>query len=126
MGFGVDLQAPVQARREAQDEPGSSGCVCLSAASSASRRLIRASQGTRRAGMLGILSFGDFSLDKDKSAWSGFEQPKAGPEGEGQDGLHKSHSPIKGEILSVRQHKEYKRNLIVYLQIMYLEILQAH
>ena len=56
---GVDLTSHVQARREAQDEPGSSGCVCLSAASSASRRLIRASQGTRRAGMLGILSFGD-------------------------------------------------------------------
>ena len=24
---GVDLKPPVQARREAQDEPGSSGCV---------------------------------------------------------------------------------------------------
>jgi len=33
--------------------------------------------------MSGIFSFGDFSLDKDKSAWSGFEQPKAGPKGEG-------------------------------------------
>ena len=62
----VDLKRPVQARREAQDGPGVSGCVCLSAASSATRRLIRASQGTRRAGMLGILSFGTFSLDKQR------------------------------------------------------------
>ena len=69
----------------------------LSVASSASRRLIRASQGTRRASVSGIFSFGDFSLDKDKSVCSGFEQPKAGPEGEGQDALHKSYSPKKGE-----------------------------
>ncbi len=27
---GVDLQPPVQARREAQDEPEGSGCDCLS------------------------------------------------------------------------------------------------
>ena len=64
--FALDLQPPVQARREAQDEPENSGCDCLSAASSASRRFIRASQGTRRASMLGILSFGDFSLDKQR------------------------------------------------------------
>ena len=62
------FQPPVQGRREAQDGPGISGCVCLSAASSASRRLIRASQGTRRASMLGIFSFGDFSLDKQRKA----------------------------------------------------------
>ena len=62
------FQPPVQARREVQDGPGISGCVCLSAASSASRRLIRASQGTRRASMLGIFSFGDFSLDKQRKA----------------------------------------------------------
>jgi len=66
--FDFDLKSPVQARREAQDGSGISGCVCLSAASSASRRLIRASQGTRRAGMSGIFSFGDFSLDKQRKA----------------------------------------------------------
>jgi len=66
--FDFGFKHPVQARREAQDEPGTSGCVCLSAASSASRRLIRASQGTPRASMLGILSFGDFSLDKQRKA----------------------------------------------------------
>ena len=47
--------------------------------------------------MSGIFSFGDFSLDKDKSLWSGFEQPKDGPEGEGQDSLNKSNTPNKGE-----------------------------
>jgi len=62
----LTFKYPVQARREAQDEAETSGCVCLRAASSASRRIIRASQGTRRAGMLGILSFGDFSLDKQR------------------------------------------------------------
>jgi len=71
----LTFKCPVQARREAQDEAEISGCVCLSAASSASRRFIRASQVTRRAGMLGIFSFGTFSLAKDKSARSGFEQP---------------------------------------------------
>ena len=66
--FALDFQPPVQARREAQHEAETSGCVCLSAASSASRRLIRASQGTPRASMSGILSFGDFSLDKQRKA----------------------------------------------------------
>ena len=60
------LTSPVQARREAQDEQEGSGCDCLSAVSFTSRRFIRASQGTRRAGMSGILSFGDFSLDKQR------------------------------------------------------------
>ena len=62
------LTTPVQARREAQGEPEGLGCDCLSAASFTSRRTIRASQGIRRAGMLGILSFGDFSLDKQRKA----------------------------------------------------------
>jgi len=34
---------------------------------------------------------------KDKSAWSGFEQPLAGPKGEGQEGLHKRYPPKKRE-----------------------------
>ena len=63
--FTFDLSAltfkrSVQACREAQDEAETSGCVCLRAASSASRRFIRASQGTRRAGMLGILFLATF------------------------------------------------------------------
>ena len=69
------------------------------------RRLIRASQGTHNdslwASMSGALSFGTFSLGKDKSVWSRFEQPKAGPKGEVQDRLHKRYSPIRGETLSL-------------------------
>ena len=50
--------------------------------------------------MSGALSFGTFSLGKDKSVWNRFEQPQAGPQGEVQDGLHKRYSPMKGETLS--------------------------
>ena len=34
ISLGVDLQAPVQARRKAQDEPESSGCTVRATASS--------------------------------------------------------------------------------------------
>ena len=69
----------------------------------APRRLIRASQGTHNgslwASMSGALSFGTFSLGKDKSVWNRFEQPQAGPKGEVQDGLHKRYSSMKDEKL---------------------------
>ena len=66
-GVGVDLDfySPVQACREAQGEPGKG--VRLSERSEfAPRRLSRASQGTRRASMSGVFSFGYFSLDKQR------------------------------------------------------------
>ena len=78
VGLDVDL-FPVQDCREAQDEPGSSGWRLSERSEFAPRRLIRASQGTRRARMSGALSFGYFSLGKDKSVWNRFEQPQAGP-----------------------------------------------
>jgi hypothetical protein len=56
--------------------------------------------------MSDALSFGTFSLGKDKSVWNRFEQPKAGPEGEVQDGLHKRYSSIKDKKISSTQAKE--------------------
>jgi hypothetical protein len=52
------------------------------------------------ARMSGAFSFGTFSLGKDKSVWNRFEQPKAGPEGEVQDGLHKRYSSMKDETIT--------------------------
>ena len=87
----VDLKRPVQARREAQDGPGVSGCVCLSAASSASRRLIRASQGTRRASMSGVFDILSVCF---------FRQVK------------KSDSPIKSEkLIGIQAHTKEEKKL---------------
>gem|GEM_PF-5000162 len=58
------------------------------------------------------LSFGIFSLGKDKSIWNRFEQPQAGPKGEVQDGLHKRYSSMKDEKLRLIQAIESKKKII--------------
>ena len=86
--FDHGFNSPAQARREAQDEPVVSECDCLSAASFTSRRLIRASQGTRRARMSGVFDIFLVCF---------FRQVK------------KSHSSMKGETYCSNGATNYKK-----------------
>lgn len=66
--------------------------------------------GNPHGSMSGVVSFVTFSLLKDKSAWRGFERPKAGPKGEGQNGLYITTSCPEWAKNWVTINREIKRD----------------